>query len=415
MTLLKNTAEAQSVDISCNGEKPTDTEESDEECPTLVPPQVNGMGSDSEYFNSYASASVQGLMVRDRPRTEAYRRAILENAELFKDRVVLDVGAGSGILSLFAAEAGAAKVFAVEASPVVETLRQVIDINDKKGVIQVIHGKAEDISLPGDVKADILLSEWMGFYLLHESMLDSVILARERHLADDGMLFPSHATLYSAPVSLDSWVEEHITSWRDVYGYNMEPMACRSLEEKLASPCILSLSPEQLLSPPQELVTLDLRWVELEEVEQIQDKKFVSVVREGSWHGVALWFKVSFNPAIYDEEVAARVVPVSLDTGPEAPSTHWQQTVIPLLGDREAGTAHTAAASLEADEIIGWSVALEQSQPNRRQYRLNIQLLDPEVEEHPLPCHCRIARCELLNALLEKEEQDMQDLEEINS
>jgi len=55
-------------------------------------------------------------MMQDYIRTGTYQRAILANLPDFKDKVVLDVGAGSGILSFFAIQAGARKVYAVEAS-----------------------------------------------------------------------------------------------------------------------------------------------------------------------------------------------------------------------------------------------------------------------------------------------------------
>ena len=77
---------------------------------------------------------------------------------------------------------------------------------------------------------DIIISEWMGFYLLHESMLDSVISARDLHLAEDGVLLPSHATVLAAPVQLDSWVAEQFTDWHKVYGFDMTPMSQKAME-----------------------------------------------------------------------------------------------------------------------------------------------------------------------------------------
>lgn len=64
---------------------------------------------------------------------------------------------------------------------------------------QIIHSRVEDATLPE--KVDIIVSEWMGFYLLHEAMLDSVILARDKFLKPGGLVFPESATLYSAPCS----------------------------------------------------------------------------------------------------------------------------------------------------------------------------------------------------------------------
>ena len=65
---------------------------------------------DGDYFSSYDDVEVHRLMIRDKARTDAYQAAITENAHYFKDKIVMDVGAGTGILSLFAMKAGAKKV-----------------------------------------------------------------------------------------------------------------------------------------------------------------------------------------------------------------------------------------------------------------------------------------------------------------
>lgn len=69
-----------------------------------------------QYFQFYSLLSQQQNMMQDYVRTATYQKAIFDNAVDFEGKVVLDVGAGSGILSFFAAQAGAAKVYAVEAS-----------------------------------------------------------------------------------------------------------------------------------------------------------------------------------------------------------------------------------------------------------------------------------------------------------
>ena len=185
---------------------------------------------DGDYFTSYDDVEVHRLMIRDKARTEAYQAAITENGQYFQDKVVMDIGAGTGVLSLFAMQAGAKKVFAVEASPLVDVLKEIVKLNDDQGVIEVIHGKAEEIELENNIKVDIIISEWMGFYLLHESMLDSVILARDKHLAEDGLMLPSHARILAAPTSLNTWVDQQFSSWQEVYGFNMTPMAQRAVE-----------------------------------------------------------------------------------------------------------------------------------------------------------------------------------------
>ena len=82
-------------------------------------PSSSSSSSSSAYFNYYGMLMHQQNMLQDYVRTNTYYQSITQNAQDFKDKVVLDVGAGSGILSFFAAQAGARKVYAVEASPMV--------------------------------------------------------------------------------------------------------------------------------------------------------------------------------------------------------------------------------------------------------------------------------------------------------
>jgi predicted RNA methylase len=63
-----------------------------------------------DYFKSYEDLDIHELMLKDEPRTKAYQHYIESNSTLFKDKIVVDVGAGTGILSLFAAKAGAKQV-----------------------------------------------------------------------------------------------------------------------------------------------------------------------------------------------------------------------------------------------------------------------------------------------------------------
>lgn len=75
------------------------------------------------------------MMIKDKPRTDAYLNAIMNNKHLFKDKIVMDVGCGTGILSIFAARAGAKKVYAIERSDFAEKAEQIIKENDLQDVI----------------------------------------------------------------------------------------------------------------------------------------------------------------------------------------------------------------------------------------------------------------------------------------
>ncbi|MBA0858167.1 hypothetical protein Goshw_022393 [Gossypium schwendimanii] len=123
------------------------------------------------YFHYYGQLLHQQNMLQDYVRTGTYYAAVIENRVDFTGRVVVDVGAGSGILSLFAAQAGAKHVYAVEASEMADYARKLITGNPTLGQrITVIKGKVEEVELPE--KADILISEPMGM-LVCEALLFS--------------------------------------------------------------------------------------------------------------------------------------------------------------------------------------------------------------------------------------------------
>ncbi|RZC80784.1 hypothetical protein C5167_043351 [Papaver somniferum] len=143
------------------------------------------------YFHYYSQLLHQQNMLQDYVRTGTYYAAVLENRADFTGRVVVDVGAGSGILSLFAAQAGAKHVYAVEASDMAESARRLIAGNPSlRDRITVIKGKVEEVELPE--KADILISEPMGTLLVNERMLESYVIARDRFLVPNGKMFPTN-------------------------------------------------------------------------------------------------------------------------------------------------------------------------------------------------------------------------------
>ena len=100
-------------------------------------PKLNGNGGVNtndettvkQYFSYYAKLVNQQNMMEDTVRTPTYRSAILDNPSNFRGKVVMDVGCGSGILSIFAAQAGARKVYACEASGAAEIARILIKAN----------------------------------------------------------------------------------------------------------------------------------------------------------------------------------------------------------------------------------------------------------------------------------------------
>lgn len=225
-----------------------------------------------EYFTSYEDLEVHELMLRDSPRQLAYRNAILSNKTLFKDKIVLDVGSGTGILSIFCAQAGAKRVLAVEASNLANLSRELIKENNFEETIQVFQCRIEEFKLPeGMSKVDVIVSEWMGFYLLHEGMLDSVLYAREQFLADDGAMFPESASIILAPCSVPS----HFEDWDDVNGVKMQAFGEQLRQQKSQKPEVAVVRQEDLLHEGEVMCWLDLKDVTKGDLDELFYKDII--------------------------------------------------------------------------------------------------------------------------------------------
>lgn len=98
--------------------------------------------------------------------------------------------------------------------------------------ITLIKGKVEEVELPVE-KVDIIISEWMGYCLLYESMLDTVIFARDKWLKPDGLLFPDRASMYITAIEDREYRNEKINWWDNVYGFDMSSIRNVALTEPL--------------------------------------------------------------------------------------------------------------------------------------------------------------------------------------
>ncbi|KAJ0174179.1 hypothetical protein K1T71_010325 [Dendrolimus kikuchii] len=339
----------------------------------------------NEYFSSYEDLEVHRLMLEDEPRTLAYQNAILSNEAYFKDKVVMDVGCGTGILSIFCAQAGAKKVYAVEASDLANLAKEVVKENGFDEIIEVIHSRVEDVILPDNMKVDAIISEWMGFYLLHEGMLDSVIAARDKFLKDGGEMFPESATIYIAPCSIPSLYDK----WDNLYGVSMSTFAKCLRQNKSNKPEILNVKPADLLGPQVALCWINLKENKMSDLDKYSIQHVVGARKSGFYQGLCVWFECKFPGQLNNGENGA----VVLDTSPESPATHWKQTVIVLPHSYE----------VEEGDPIAFQLDMTRDAVNRRRYNLQVTILDPETVDHPLPCTCHMTRCILIKIFMEQQ------------
>ena len=94
-------------------------------------------------------------------------------------------------------------------STIIEKAKEVVEVNGMTDKITLLQGKMEEVTLPFP-KVDIIISEWMGYFLLYESMLDTVLYARDRYLKDGGLIFPDKATIFMAGIEDGEYKDEKI-------------------------------------------------------------------------------------------------------------------------------------------------------------------------------------------------------------
>lgn len=106
-------------------------------------------------------------------------------------------------------KAGAKHVIGVDMSTIIQKAREIVERNGMTSKISLLQGKMEEVTLPFP-KVDIILSEWMGYFLLYESMLDTVLYARDRYLKPGGLIFPDKATIHMAGIEDGDYKDEKI-------------------------------------------------------------------------------------------------------------------------------------------------------------------------------------------------------------
>ncbi|KAJ0531102.1 putative methyltransferase transcription factor C2H2 family [Helianthus annuus] len=299
-----------------------------------------------DYFGSYSSFGIHKEMISDKVRTDAYRQAIVDNPSLIKGAVVLDVGCGTGILSLFAAQGGASMVNAVEASGKMATVASQIakdngllwneatngSTKQENRVVKVINSMVEDLIESGQIKpksVDVLVSEWMGYCLLYESMLSSVLVARDHWLKPGGAILPDTATMFVAGFGQGA---TSIPFWENVYGFNMSSIGNELVKDAAHIPIVDVVDGNNLVTNTALLQAFDLATMKPDEVDftasvQLEQKSSNSTGAESTTtkcYGVVLWFETSFTSRFCKE------APTVLSTSPYTPPTHWAQTLLTL-------------------------------------------------------------------------------------
>ncbi|XP_050421077.1 probable histone-arginine methyltransferase CARMER [Adelges cooleyi] len=273
--------------------------------------------SATQYFQFYGYLSQQQNMLQDYIRTSTYQKAVLVNTGDFTDKIILDVGAGSGILSFFSVQAGAKKVYAVEASSMAQHAQSLVNANNLSDKIIVIPGKIEEIELPE--KVDVIISEPMGYMLYNERMLETYLHAK-KWLKPGGKMYPSKGDLHIAPFTDDALFMEQTNKasfWVQscFHGVDLSSLRDVAMREYFRQPIVDTFDIRICLAKSVKH-SLDFLTADEQELHKIDIPLEFYILESGTVHGLAFWFDVAFqgsNQTLW------------LSTSPTEALTHWYQ------------------------------------------------------------------------------------------
>jgi SAM-dependent methyltransferase len=298
--------------------------------------------------SSRRGASIAHMLQRyreaidDPVRLGAFQRAIA--ALVRPGDVVADIGCGLGTYAIFAARAGARRVFAVDDSPIVEVAREVVRDSGADGVVEVLAGYSTALTPPE--RCDVVIFEDYLTTLVSPDRARVVADLEARWLAPGGRLMPPRARLWVAPVEDPMGhleIDRFHASHDRVSGIDFSSTRRRVFNSAHAR----KLGGGALLGAPELAHDYDL--LHLKRVE-VSVTRTLPATRDGVIHGVLLWFELELGGTW-------------LATGPLAPPSAWQQTLFPLASPIAVRAGAPIEVSLQASPLGDglawrWSVAV---------------------------------------------------------
>lgn len=270
-------------------------------------------------------------MIQDSVRMKKYREAIVSRVK--KGDVVLDLGAGTGILSHFALQAGASRVYAIEKDPSMVALAQMISRTNRTcSHMRFLSESSLVARLPE--KVDLIITETMGNIGLDEGILPSLIDARKRFLKPRGLIVPGKLAIYGALVR---FAEGHkaVEFWNgDLFGVDfsgLKPFVLKSRQNA-------RFTPRNLLSREQPFLEVDFNTVSSCSV---KGTVVLKANQGGTVHGLGTWFKAALTDS------------AGISNSPLTKRNHWKQCFLPATepftvkaGDRVEATISSANGAL---------------------------------------------------------------------
>jgi len=273
----------------------------------------------------------------DHFRLEAYRRAIHETVR--PGMVVADIGSGTGILGLFALSAGAARLYSIEATGMIEVARALAAANGFRDRFHAVQRHSSEAELPERV--DVIVSDFIGRFGFDADILEIYPDIAGRLLKPNGQLVPSAITLSVAPVEradahgrAQFWSEQHTE-------YDLSP----ALEWAINTGYPVRYGERDLLAAPSDVIEID---VTERPRAPLRARSVFTTCRSGTLHGLGGWMSARLSAG------------VTLTNSPLSPARIRRANVfLPLqspLAVERGNCVHLALTILPDQHVVNWTV-----------------------------------------------------------
>lgn len=295
----------------------------------------------------FASLLAQHQMLRDPVRVMAYRAAITRHC---RDKVVAEIGCGSGILSIFAAQAGARRVIAIEESGIADLARRMFEANGYEDVIDLRLGNSRDVEI--DEPVDVILHEIFGTDPLIENLLPFIDDARRRLLRPGGRLLPERLEVCCMGLELEHEPTDdkprylaEAGEFGGLYGVDFSPyleMLGKSEARRFRPSMDDDEGPfgHRVLSAEHKLLDIDLH-----DIDATLDADRIELplcIRDaGSLAALVLYFRAHLDSRS------------QLTTSPFGPRTHWGWDVRPVARRQPVTAGDEVMLAVEIESWLG--------------------------------------------------------------
>lgn len=283
------------------------------------------------------------VMLSDDVRSSAYGAAL--RATITPGCVVADIGAGPGVMGVYAAMLGARRVFLVEPDTSVAAAVALAEENGVQDRIEIVRARSTDITLPE--LADVIVTDLRGVLPLFGDHLRAAADMRARHLAPGGVCIPMRDTLHACLVD-DAELHARVAgAWTNI----RMPVRHASLDRLMANIWKRTFaSPEQVVGAPVLWATLDYRVP----TQPLDGRWTVTADTERSVHGILGWFDAELTPTI------------GFSNSPFAPPALYGQAYFPFSAALPLQSGDTVHCRLRAARTAGeyswtWSARAERA------------------------------------------------------